>query len=80
VHHKAEPKPGAWFLPYLFHPNFTGADAYANFLAQVLPGGPPKAAAASADSDGGITWWPFALAGVTPILGALFLVRRCVKS
>jgi len=59
---------------------FTGADAYANFLAQVLPGGPPKAAAASADSDGGTTWWPFALAGVAPILGALFLVRRCVKS
>jgi hypothetical protein len=36
-HHKAEPKPGAWFLPDLFHPNFTGADAYAQFLAQALP-------------------------------------------
>jgi hypothetical protein len=37
AHHKAEPKPGAWFLPDLFHPNFTGADAYAQFLAQALP-------------------------------------------
>jgi hypothetical protein len=36
-HHKAEPKAGAWFLPDLFHPNFTGADAYAQFLAQALP-------------------------------------------
>jgi hypothetical protein len=36
-HHKAEPKPGAWFLPDLFHPNFTGADAYAQFLAGALP-------------------------------------------
>jgi hypothetical protein len=36
-HHKAEPKPGAWFLPDLFHPNYTGADAYAQFLAQALP-------------------------------------------
>ena len=46
-HHKAEPAPGAWFLPDLFHPNFTGAHAYANFLAQVLPGGPPQAASTS---------------------------------
>jgi hypothetical protein len=37
AHHKAEPKPGAWFLPDLFHPNFTGADAYAQFLAGALP-------------------------------------------
>jgi hypothetical protein len=37
AHHKAEPKPGAWFLPDLFHPNFTGADAYAQFLATALP-------------------------------------------
>src|SRR3954452_2908331 len=37
AHHKAEPKTGAWFLPDLFHPNFTGADAYAQFLAQALP-------------------------------------------
>jgi hypothetical protein len=36
AHHKAEPKPGAWFLPDLFHPNFTGADAYAQFLATTL--------------------------------------------
>ena len=38
-HHTAEPTPGAWFLPDLFHPNFTGADAYAQFLAQALPHG-----------------------------------------
>jgi hypothetical protein len=36
-HHKAEPKVGAWFLPDLFHPNYTGADAYAQFLARALP-------------------------------------------
>jgi hypothetical protein len=36
-HHKVEPKPGAWFLPDLFHPNFDGAEAYAQFLAQALP-------------------------------------------
>jgi hypothetical protein len=36
-HHKAEPKPGAWFLPDLFHPNYTGAAAYAQFLAGALP-------------------------------------------
>jgi hypothetical protein len=36
-HHAAEPKPGAWFLPDLYHPNYTGADAYAQFLAQALP-------------------------------------------
>ena len=36
-HHATEPTPGAWFLPDLFHPNFTGADAYARFLAQALP-------------------------------------------
>lgn len=35
-HHAAEPTPGAWFLPDLFHPNFTGADAYAQFLAGSL--------------------------------------------
>jgi hypothetical protein len=35
--HAAEPAPGAWFLPDLFHPNYTGADAYAQFLAQALP-------------------------------------------
>jgi hypothetical protein len=36
-HHSAEPTPGAWFLPDLFHPNYTGAQAYATFLAQALP-------------------------------------------
>src|SRR5215208_3648700 len=36
-HHKVEPKVGAWFLPDKFHPNFTGADAFAQFLAQSLP-------------------------------------------
>ena len=36
-HHTVEPTPGAWFLPDLYHPNYTGADAYATFLAQALP-------------------------------------------
>jgi hypothetical protein len=36
-HHAAEPTPGAWFLPDLFHPDFDGAEAYAQFLAQALP-------------------------------------------
>jgi hypothetical protein len=36
-HHAVEPAPGAWFLPDLFHPNFTGAQAFADFLAQALP-------------------------------------------
>jgi hypothetical protein len=36
-HHAAEPKPGAWFLPDLYHPNYTGADAYGQFLATALP-------------------------------------------
>jgi hypothetical protein len=36
-HHSAEPTPGAWFLPDLYHPNYTGADAYAQFLATALP-------------------------------------------
>ncbi len=36
-HHAVEPKPGAWFLPDLYHPNYTGADAYAQFLATALP-------------------------------------------
>jgi hypothetical protein len=36
-HHSAEPSPGAWFLPDLYHPNYTGADAYAQFLARALP-------------------------------------------
>ncbi|MFL5906301.1 MAG: hypothetical protein ACJ75Z_01730 [Solirubrobacterales bacterium] len=37
AHHKAEPKRGAWFLPDLFHPNFAGSAAYAQFLSQALP-------------------------------------------
>jgi hypothetical protein len=36
-HHFADPAPGAWFLPDLFHPNFAGADAFAQFLTQALP-------------------------------------------
>ena len=36
-HHAAEPIPGAWFLPDLFHPNFTGAEAFAQFLGGALP-------------------------------------------
>jgi hypothetical protein len=36
-HHAADPTPGAWFLPDLFHPNYAGADAYAQFLATALP-------------------------------------------
>jgi hypothetical protein len=78
-HHKVEPAPGAWFLPDLFHPNFTGAHAYANFLAQVLPGGPPEPADESSD-DGGMPWWPFALVAAALLPAALFLGRRRVKS
>jgi hypothetical protein len=36
-HHFKDPLPNAWFLPDLFHPNFAGADAYAQFLARALP-------------------------------------------
>src|SRR5262249_20321678 len=36
-HHSTDPAPGSWFLPDLFHPNYTGADAYAQFLARALP-------------------------------------------
>ncbi|HEY3192190.1 MAG TPA: hypothetical protein VGJ61_05340 [Solirubrobacterales bacterium] len=36
-HHAAEPKAGAWFLPDLYHPNYTGAAAYAQFLSRALP-------------------------------------------
>ncbi len=79
-HHKVEPAPGAWFLPDLFHPNFTGAPAYANFLAQVLPGGAPSAAKEGSGDGGGTAWWPFALGGAALILVALFLVRRRVRS
>ncbi len=78
-HHKVEPAPGAWFLPDLFHPNFTGAHAYANFLAQVLPGGAPKPETEES-GGGGAPWWPFAVGGAAIVLGALFLLRRRVKS
>jgi hypothetical protein len=37
AHHAAEPTPGAWFLPDLFHPNYAGAAAYATFLSTALP-------------------------------------------
>jgi hypothetical protein len=78
-HHKIEPAPGAWFLPDLFHPNFTGAHAYGNFLARVLPGGPPEAAGKS--SGGGTPWWPFALgAALLVTLVAIFLYRRRVQA
>ena len=36
-HHFADPAEGAWFLADLFHPNFAGADAYAQFLSAALP-------------------------------------------
>jgi hypothetical protein len=79
-HHKVEPAPGAWFLPDLFHPNFTGAHAYGNFLAQVLPGGAPAAQEKGSDDGGGTPWWAFALGAAVVVLGALFLIRRRVKS
>ena len=82
-HHKVEPAPGAWFLPDLFHPNFTGAPAYANFLAQVLPGGGVASSSGTGEeSDGGgdTPWWPFALGAAAILLAALFLIRRRVRS
>ena len=79
-HHKVEPAPGAWFLPDLFHPNFTGAPAYANFLAQVLPGGAPNASSGKSDDGGGTPWWPFAIGASALVLAALFLIRRRVNS
>jgi hypothetical protein len=79
-HHKVEPAPGAWFLPDLFHPNFTGAHAYGNFLAQVLPGGAPSAESDSG-GGGGTPWWPFAVgAAILLALGAILLLRRRVPS
>jgi hypothetical protein len=36
-HHFADPAPDAWFLSDLFHPNFAGAEAFAQFLAGALP-------------------------------------------
>jgi LPXTG-motif cell wall-anchored protein len=75
-HHQVEPKPGAWFIADLFHPNFTGAHEYANFLAQVLPGGPPSEEAKESSGDD-TTWWPFAAAGAVVIAAlALLVVRR----
>jgi hypothetical protein len=79
-HHKVEPAPGAWFLPDLFHPNFTGAPVYANFLAQVLPGGAPSEPKEESGGGGGTPWWPFALGAAAIIVGAIFLLRRRVKS
>ena len=79
-HHKVEPAPGAWFLPDLFHPNFTGAPAYANFLAQVLPGGAPSRSNGDSDGGCGTPWWPFALGGAALLLAVLFLVRRRLES
>jgi hypothetical protein len=79
-HHKVEPAPGAWFLPDLFHPNFTGAPVYANFLAQVLPGGAPSEPKEESGGGGGTPWWPFALGAAAIIIGAIFLLRRRVKS
>ena len=76
-HHKVEPAPGAWFLPDLFHPNFAGAHAYANFLAQVLPGGAPKPSGGGS-SDEGTPWWLFALGAVflaTVVVGILYRAR-----
>jgi MYXO-CTERM domain-containing protein len=79
-HHKVEPAPGAWFLPDLFHPNFTGAPAYANFLAQVLPGGAPSTPGGKSDNGSGTPWWPFAVGAAALVLAALFLIRRRVRS
>ena len=82
-HHQADPAPGAWFLPDLFHPNFAGAHAYGRFLAQVLPGGlaaaePKSSGGGSADGDdgGGVPWWPFAVGGMVLIGGLVLLLRR----
>jgi hypothetical protein len=73
-HHKTDPEPGAWFLPDLFHPNFTGAPIYADFLARALPGGPPSAS--DEDSGGGVPWWAFAIGGTILLLAGGVLVRR----
>ena len=81
-HHRADPAPGAWFLPDLFHPNFAGAHAYGRFLAQVLPGGlaaaeaKPSSSGESGNDDGGVPWWPFAVGGVILIGGLVLLIRR----
>jgi hypothetical protein len=36
-HHYIEPDPRAWFLPDLFHPNFEGAQGFADFIARYKP-------------------------------------------
>jgi MYXO-CTERM domain-containing protein len=77
-HHKIDPEPGAWFIPDLFHPNFAGAHAYADFLSQVLPPRPEAEKATS--SGGGTPWWPFAVgAAILLAVAALFLRRRRVQ-
>jgi MYXO-CTERM domain-containing protein len=74
-HHSVEPTPGAWFLPDLFHPNFAGAHAYAEFLA--APFQDELTPAPSEESGGGTPWWPFAVgAAVLAALAVLFLRRR----
>jgi hypothetical protein len=75
-HHFVDPEPGAWFTPDLFHPNFDGAEAYAQFLARALPGGPPEAAAESGSDDDSLRWWPFAAGAVLLIALAVFGFRR----
>ena len=78
-HHSVEPTPGAWFIPDLFHPNFAGAHAYAQFLSQVLPGGGELPGEEASDDDG-TPWWPFVLGAAILIAGvALFLRRRRVQ-
>jgi hypothetical protein len=76
-HHKVDPAPGAWFIPDLFHPNFTGAHEYANFLAQVLPGGPPSEAKES--SGGGTPWWPFAVGGAILLAAVALVIGRRLR-
>jgi hypothetical protein len=81
-HHRADPAPGAWFLPDLFHPNFPGAHAYGRYLAQVLPGGlaaaeqKPPSGGGGGDNGGGVPWWPFALGGVVLLCGLAIFLRR----
>jgi hypothetical protein len=80
-HHRADPAPGAWFLPDLFHPNFPGAHAYGRYLAQVVPGGlaaaePKSSGGGSGGGGGGVPWWPFAVGGVVLLCGLALLLRR----
>jgi hypothetical protein len=44
-HHRADPAPGAWFLPDLFHPNFTGRTRIGTSSLRCCRGGrrpPPR--------------------------------------